>query len=129
MHKLKFLLAVVGEHSQHFGKTDALAIQGNRPWCLLGFQTPISDFEKQVRDQKDEERNLLWKHDIQRPHRQDFHRLPPELVLPSDIYDTGRGQEIYTLRLMIYSIKTKVRITLYTSRRAFVITIDFILLI
>lgn len=29
--------------------------------------------------------SILWKHDIQGSNRQDFHRLPPELVFPSDI--------------------------------------------
>lgn len=83
---VKFLLAFVGEHSQHFSKTNrCFGHTGKQTLVPCRVQTPISDFEKPVRDQKDEERNLLWKHDIQRSHRQDFHRLPPELVLPSDI--------------------------------------------
>ena len=37
------------------------------------FQMPIYDLEMQIRDQKEDESNLLWKHDIQGSHGQDFH--------------------------------------------------------
>ena len=37
------------------------------------FQMPIYDLETQIRDQKEDESNLLWKHDIQGSHGQDFH--------------------------------------------------------
>ena len=49
------------------------------------FQMSIYDLEMQIRDQREDESNLLWKHDIQGSHRQDFHWLAPELVFPSDI--------------------------------------------
>ena len=37
------------------------------------FQMSIYDLEMQIRDQREDESNLLWKHDIQGSHRQDFH--------------------------------------------------------